>query len=220
MQPSYKSIEDGTKVKPRESMGLCVAILKLEEILRTRDMPHRNSILHNVRQALVLLLYSTFIFSVFVYLFVAREIFSDMIENIAYENIAYAITLTVLTSKMNVIMFRSDKVQHIVTTVQENFFIHGTELSIENRKIIKYGIKLLRKITIAYLTLQTSVWVVYLAGPQISFDVMLQTHNTTNISSETVVYERKLPLRIWIPLDVTRSPQFNKFHNHTELDGN
>ena len=59
------------------------------------------------------------------YLFVARGNFSDTIENIAY-----AITLTVLTLKMNVIMFRSDEVQHIVKTVQENFFIHGTELSI------------------------------------------------------------------------------------------
>jgi hypothetical protein len=49
---------------------------------------------------------------------------------------------------------------------------------------------------------------VYLVGPQILFDVMLQTHNTTNITSETVVYDRKLSIRIWILLDVTRSPQF------------
>jgi hypothetical protein len=67
--------------------------------------------------------------------------------------------------------------------------------------------------------LHTSVWVVYLAGQQIAFDVMLQTHNTTNISSETVVYDSKLPFRIRIPLDVTRSPQFKIAHTYIALTG-
>ena len=65
-----------------------------------------------------------------------------------------------------------------------------------------------RKIAIGYLTLQTIVWVVFLFGPLISFDVVLQTNNSTNISSETVVYDRKLPIPFWAPLDLTRSPQF------------
>ena len=146
MQPSYESTEDGTEVNPRESMELCVAVLKLGGLLRTRDMPHRDSILYNVRQALLLLLYYTYAFSIFVYLFVAWGNFSDMTETIAY-----TITMTVISLKMNVIMFRSDEVQHIVKTVQENFFIHGTELSIENRKIIKNAIKLARQFTVAYL---------------------------------------------------------------------
>ena len=59
----------------------------------------------------------------------------------------------------------------------------------------------------------------YLVGPQIFFDVMLQTHNTTNISSETVVYDRKLPVRFWTPLDVTRSPQFELAYTYTVLAG-
>ena len=203
MQPSYEFTEDGTEVKPRESMELCVAILKLGGLLRTGAMPHRYSILSNVRQALVLLLYYSFTLLIFVYLFVARGNFSDMIETIAY-----SISLTVIALKMNVIVFRGDEVQHIVKTVQENFFIHGTELSIENRKIIENVMKRTRKITIGYLTLQTIVWVVFLFGPLISFDVVLQTNNTTNINSETVVYDRKLPVQFWTMLDVTRSPQF------------
>jgi hypothetical protein len=201
-------------VKPRESMELCVAILKLGGLLRARDMPHRHSILYNVRQALVLLLYYTFTFSMFVYLFLVWGSFSDMIETIAY-----SITLTVLALKMNVIIFRSDEVQHIVKTVQENFFIHGTELSIENRKIIKNVMKLARKITIAYSTIQTTSWVVFLLGPLISFDVTLQTHNTTNISSKKLVYDRKLPIQLWIPLDVTRSPQFEIAYMYIMLMG-
>jgi len=212
MQPSYESTEDGTEVKPMESMELCVAILKLGGLLHTRDMPHRYSILYNVRQALVMLLCYSFTFSIFVYLFVARGNFSDMVETIAY-----TISLTVLALKMNVIVFRGDEFQHIVKTVQENFFIHGTELSIENRKIIKNAMKLARKITIAYLTMQAITWVVFFFGPLISFDVLLQTHNATNISSETVDNNRKLPVPFWTPLNVTRSPQFEIAYTYTVL---
>jgi hypothetical protein len=214
MQPAYESTEDGTEVNPRESMDLCVAILKLGGLLRTRDMPHRNSILYNVRQALLLLVYYIYAFLTFVYLFVAWGNFSDMIETIAY-----IITVTVVSLKMNVIMFRSDEVQHIIKTVQENFFIHGTELSIENRKIIQNVIKQARQFTVAYLTFQTTVSIVFLVSPLFTFDVMPQTHNATNIITKTVVYERKLPVRFWTPLDVTRSPQFEFVYTYTVLAG-
>jgi hypothetical protein len=147
-----------------------------------------------------------------VYLFVARGNFSDMVETIAY-----TITLTVFSLKMNVILFRGDEVEHIVKTIQENFFIHGTELSIENRKIIKNVMNLARKITVAYATFQTTALVVFLFGPLISFNVMIQTHNTTNNSSETVVYDRKLPIPFWTPFDVTRSPQFEIAYTYTVL---
>jgi hypothetical protein len=214
MQPSYESTEDGTEVNPRESMELCVAIMKLGGLLRTRDMPKRDSILYNVRQALILLVYYTYAFSIFVYLFVAWGSFSHMIETIAY-----IITLTVLSLKINLIIFRGDEVQHIVKTVQENFFFFFFELSIENSKIIKKTIKQARKITIAYSTLLIIVYFGFLAGPLINFDVMLQTHNTTNMSSETVVYDRKLPVRFWTPLDVTRSPQFEITYMYVALAG-
>jgi hypothetical protein len=214
MQFSYESTEDGTEMKPRESMELCVAILKLGGLFRTRDMPHRYSILYNVLQALILLLYYTFTLSLFVYLFVTWESFSDMIEAFAY-----SITLTVVGLKMNVIMFRSDEVEHIVKTVQENFFIHGTELSIENRKIIKNAMKLARKITITYVTLQSTVAVTFFLSPMFVFNVTLQTHNTTNISSETLVYNLKLPLQFWTPLDLTQIPQFGLAYTYWGLAG-
>ena len=214
MQPSHESTEDGTLVKPRESMELCVAILKLGGLLRTIDMSHRDSILYNVRQALVLLLYYTFTFSVFVKLFVVWGSFSDMIETIAY-----TISLTLIALKMNVIMFRSDEVRHILKTVQENFFIHGTELSTENRKIIKNAVKMARQLTVAYAAMQMTVAVLFLFGPLITFDVILQTHNTTNISSETVVYDRKLLIQFWTPLDVTQTPQFELVYTYWVLIG-
>jgi len=214
MQPSYESTEDETEVNPRESMELCVGVLKLGGLLRTRDIPNRDSILYNVRQAILLLLYYTYAFSIFVYLFVVWGNFSDMTETISY-----TITVTVITLKMKVIMFRSDEVQHIVKTVEENFFIHGTELSIENKKIIKNAIKLARQLTVAYATIQTTVTVVFLDGPLFTFHVMLQTHNTTNISSETAVYGRKLPVRIWTTLDVTRSPQFEVAYTYVVIAG-
>jgi hypothetical protein len=135
------------------------------------------------------------------------------------ETFAYSITLTVVGLKMNVIMFRSDEVQHIIKTVQENFFIHGTELSIENRKIIKNAMKLARKITIAYVTLQTTVAVLFFFSPLFSFNVTLQTHNTTNISSETLVYNLKLPLQYWTPLDLTQTPQFGIAYTYWALAG-
>jgi hypothetical protein len=214
MQSSYESTEDGTEVNPRESMELCVAIMKLGGLLRTRDMPHRESILYNVLKALLLLVNYTYAFSIFVYLFVAWESFSDMTETISY-----TITVTIITMKMNVIMFRSDEVQHIVKTVQENFYIHGPELSIENRKIIKNAIKLAKQLTVAYATFQTTVLVVFFGGPLFTYNVMLQTHNTTNITSETAVYDRKLPIRFWTPLDVTRSPQFEIAYTYAALAG-
>jgi hypothetical protein len=212
MQPSYESTEDGTEVNPRESMDLCVAILKFGGLLRTKDLPRTDSISYNVRQAILLLLHYSFSLSMFVYLFVAWGNFSDMIETISY-----TITVIVTSLKMNVIMFRNEEVQHIVKTVQENFFIHGTELSTENRKIIKYVIKQARQFTVAYLTLRTIVLVVFLASPVITFDAMLQTHNTTNISSETIVFDRKLPLRLWTPLDVTQSPHFEIAYTYVVL---
>ena len=214
MQASYESTEDGTEVKPRESMELCVAILKLGGLLRTREMPHRYSILHNALQALLLLVYYTFTLSMFVYLFVTWGSFSDMIETFAY-----TITLTVVGLKMNVIVFRSDEVEHIVKTVQENFFIHGTELSIENRKIIKNAMKLARKITIAYVTVQTTVAVMFFFSPLFIFNVTLQTHNTTNISSETLVYNLKLPIQFWTPLDLSQIPQFGIAYTYWALAG-
>jgi hypothetical protein len=195
-------------------MKLCVAILKLGGLLRTKDMTHRDSILHNVLKDLLLLVFYTYAFSTFVYLFVAWGNFSDMTETIAY-----IITAIVISLKTNVILFRSDEVQHIVKTVQENFFIHGTELSIENRKIIKNVIKQAKQFTVAYATFMTTSTVVFLVGPLITFDVMLQTHNATNFSSETVVYDRKLPVRFWTPLDVTRSPQFESAYTYTVLAG-
>jgi len=214
MQPSYESTEDGTEVNPRESMELCVAILKLGGLLRTRDMPHRDSILYNVRQAFLQLLHYTFAFSIFVYLFVAWGNFSDMIETIAY-----TITMAVISLKTNVILFRRDEVQHIVKTVQENFFIHGNELSIENRRIIKNIIKQARQFTVALATIQATSMFVMLVGPLFTLDVTLQTHNATNISSETVVNDRKLPVRFWTPLDVTRSPQFELAYTYSVLVG-
>jgi hypothetical protein len=214
MQPSYGSIEDCIEVKPRESMGLCVAILKIGGLLHTRDTSHRASILYNVRKTLALLVYYTFTFSVYVYLFVAWGSFNDMIETIAY-----SISLTVIALKIYVMVSRSDEVQHIVKTVQENFFIFGTELSTENRNIIKNTMKLARKITVAYATMQLSTIVVFMFGPLASFSVMLHTHNATNISSETLVYDRKLPLQFWIPLDVTRSPQFEIAYVYVVIAG-
>jgi uncharacterized LabA/DUF88 family protein len=53
----------------------------------------------------------------------------------------------------------------------------------------------------------------------ISFDITLQTHNTTTISSKTLVYDRKLPIRLWIPLNVTRSPQFEIVYTYIALIG-
>ena len=214
MQPSYGSIEDGTEVKPRESMKLCVAILKLGGLFRTKDMSQRDSILYSVLQALVLLLFCSITFSLYVYLFVTWGSFSDMIETISY-----TITMTVFALKMNVFMLRGDEVQLIVKMIQDNFFIHGTELSTENRKIIKHTMKLARKVTVAYATLQMTVGAVFIFGPLTSFDVVLQTHNTTNKSSESLVYDRNLPIQLWIPLDITRSPQFEIAYTYVALAG-
>jgi hypothetical protein len=212
MQPSYGSTEYGTELKPRESMRLCVEILKIGGLLHTRNMSHRDTILYNVRKTLVLLVYYSLTISVYVYLFVAWGSFNDMIESVSY-----SISLTVIALKMYVIMFRSDEVQHVVKTVQENFFIHGTELSTENRNIIKNTMKLAKKITVAYATMQASATAVFLFGPLTSFSVMLQTHNATNISSATSVYDRKLPLQLWFPLDLTRSPRFEIAYTYLVL---
>jgi predicted RNA methylase len=112
-------------------------------------------------------------------------------------------------------MFRSEEVQHTFKTVQDNIFIHGTELSIENRRIINNAINLARKITIVYATFQTIAAFVFLVDPMFTFEVMLQRHNATNISSERVVYNRTLPVRFWTTLDLTRSKQFEFTHLYT-----
>jgi hypothetical protein len=135
------------------------------------------------------------------------------------ETVAYTITLTILALKIRVIMFRADEIQHVVRMAQENFFIHGTELSTENRKIIKNTMKLARKITVAYATMTAFAWVMFLLSPLASFDAMPQTQNTTNISSDPPVHDLKLPIQCWTPLDVTRSPQYEIVYMYVAVTG-
>jgi hypothetical protein len=126
-----------------------------------------------------------------------------------FETIAYSISMTVISLKFHVLLFRSEEVSHIVQAVQDNFIIHKTELSTENRQIIRNTINLARKITLAYGTMQTSSMCIYIIlGPLISFALQPHNQNATNISSDTSISDRKLPFQIWFPVDVTESPRF------------
>lgn len=204
MQTPGWSVEADREVKPWESMRLCVAILKIGGLWHTRDMTHRGAILYNVLKTFVLLVFSSIALSVYVYLFVEWGSFIDMLETYAY-----SISCTVYFLKFYVILFRNVEVQHITNTVQENFVIHGKELSTENRTIIKKTIKFARKITIAYGTMNIASLTIYtILGPLISASVPFQTQNEANNSSEIHVSNRKLPFEIWFPVDVTQSPRF------------
>lgn len=190
--------------KPRQSMGLCVSILKIGGLWHTRDMTHRNAILYNILKTFVVIVFCTITLEVYLYLLLMWGSFEDM-----FETIAYCITMTVLALKFHVMLFRSEEVNHIVQTIQENFIIHGSELSTENRQIIRNTIKLARKVVIAYATMQTSSLATYtILGPLISFSVPLQTQNATNISYETRISDRKLPFELWFPVDVSQYPRF------------
>jgi hypothetical protein len=167
-------------------------------------MTHRAAILYNVLKTFVLLVFSSIALSVYVYLFVAWGSFIDMLETYAY-----CISMTVYFFKFYVILFRNDEVQHIINTVQKNFIIHGSDLSTENRNIIKNTMKFARNITIAYGTMNISSLIIYtILGPLISVSVPFQTQNAANISSESHVSNRKLPFETWFPVDVTQSPRF------------
>lgn len=204
MQTSDGSVEADREVKPWESMRLCVAILKIGGLWHTRDMTHRRAILYNVLKTFVLLAFSSIALSVYAYLFAEGGSFIDMLETYAY-----SISCTVYFLKYYVILFRNVEVQHITNTVQENFVIHGKELSTENRTIIKNAIKFARKITIAYATMNIASLIIYtILGPLISASVPFQTQNEANISSGIHVSNRKLPFEIWFPVDVTQSPRF------------
>jgi hypothetical protein len=204
MKSSGGSIEAGLEVKPWESMGLCVALLKIGGLWHTRDMTHRGAILYNVLKTFVVLVFSAITLSIYVHLFVAWGSFNDMLETIAY-----CISLVVYSLKYHVMLFRNDEVQQITNTVQENFIIHGSALSTENRNVIKNTIKLARKIAIFYATMYTFSLVIYtILGPLVSASVPFQTQNATNISSESRASNRKLPFETWFPMDVTQSPRF------------
>jgi hypothetical protein len=204
MQTSGGSVEADREVKPRESMWLCVAILKIGGLWHTGDMSRRGAILYNVLKTFVVLVFSAIALSIYVYLFVAWGSFVDMLETYAY-----CISFTLYFLKFYVILFRSDEVQHIINTAQENFIIHGSELSTENRNIIKNTMKFARKITIAYATMNISSLIIYtILGPLISVHVPFQTQNAANISFESHASNRKLPFETWFPVDVTKSPRF------------
>jgi hypothetical protein len=204
MQTSGGSVRYDVEVKPRESMRLCVAILKLGGLWHTRDMTHRGAILYNVFKTFTVLVFSAVSSSLYIYLFVAWTSFIDMLETVAY-----CISMIVYALKFYVILFRHDEVQHITNTVQENFIIHGSELSTENRNIIKNTVKSARRVTIAYATMNISSLIIYtILGPLISAKVPFHTQNATNISSESHVSNRKLPFETWFPVDVTHSPRF------------
>jgi hypothetical protein len=200
---------------PRESMRLCVAILKIGGLWHTRDMSRRDAILYNVLKTFVVTVFCVITSQVYVYLFVIWGRFEDMLETIAY-----CITMTVFTLKLHVMLSRKDEVQHIIKTAQENFIIHGTELSTENRKIIKNTIKRARNIAIAYATMQTSSLALYIIfGPLISSGIPHDTQNTTDISSGTHTPHRKLPFEIWFPVDVTKSPRFEIAYIYLSITG-
>jgi hypothetical protein len=204
MQACKISAEADRELKPRESMRMCVAILKIGGLWHTRDMTHSGAILYNVLKTFALLMFSANTVAIYMYLFVAWGSFVDMLETYAY-----CITLIVYSFKFYVILFRTDEVQHIIDTVKENFFIHGSELSTENRNIIKNTIKFARKITVTYATINICLVIIYtLLGPLISVSVPFQTRNAANISSEGHVSKRKFPFETWFPVDVTQSPRF------------
>ena len=136
------------------------------------------------------------------------------------ETIAYSITLTVLAMKMNVIIFRSDEVQRIVKTVQENFFIHGTELSIENRKIIKDVMKLGRQLTVAYATLQTTVSFVFLFSPRCLPSMYYFRHTIQQtLALKRLFMPRSCLFKFWTPLDLTQTPQFGMVYTYWAVTG-
>jgi hypothetical protein len=195
---------DATLVKPRESMNMCVAILKIGGLWHTRNMTHRGAILYNVLKVFVVLVFCAITSSVYVHMFVAWGSFIDMLETIAY-----CISMTVYSLKFHVILFRSDDVRHITNAVQENFTIHGSELSTENKNIIKNAIQLARKISIAYASMYTVSLIIYtILGPLISANMPFHTQSTGNDSNEIHVPNRKLPFDTWFPVDVSESPRF------------
>jgi hypothetical protein len=204
MQASGRPVEAGVDVKPRESMWLSVAILKMGGLWNTRDMTQRGAFLYTALKTLVVLVFCVITLSVYVYVIVAWSGFTDMLDSIAY-----CISMAVYCLKFRVIIFRSDEVQHITDAVQENFIIHSRELSTENRNIIKNAIKLARKITFVYATMYASSLVIYtILGPLISASVPFQTEYAGNDSSRPNVSNLTLPFNIWFPVDVTGSPRF------------
>jgi hypothetical protein len=203
------------EAKPRESMGLCVAMLRIGGLWHTRDMSHGNAILYNMWKTLTVGAFCVLTLQVYLYLLIMWGTSEDM-----FETIAYSITMTVFVLKIRLMLFKKEDVNDIVQTVQENFIIHGNELSTENTQIIKNTIKLGRKVTIAYaVMLTTSIALFILPAPLISLEVPLQMLNTANISSEARISDRRLPFVVWFPVNVTQSPMFETAYIYLSTAG-
>lgn len=201
--------------KPMESMGLCVAVLKIGGLWHTRDMTQRNAILYNMLRTFVVIVLGAVTLQVYLYLFIMWGSLEDM-----FQTTAYSISLTVLSLKYHVMLFRNEEVDNIIQTVQKNFIIHGTELSTENRQIIKNTIKLAKRVAVAYATMQTFALITYtIIGPLTSFGVPLHTENATNISYESRISDRKLSMEMWVPIDISQSPQFEIAYIYVSVTG-
>ena len=119
-----------------------------------------------------------------------------------------SIFLTQVRSGMKIMTFviYRKEIQKLIRAVYENFYIHGTELTAHESRIIRETIKYARKISIGYVTLYCMTALSMILQPLTSVQRDKANEDTLNRTREA---HRNLPFNSWYPnWDKTKSPEY------------
>ncbi|XP_069690278.1 uncharacterized protein [Periplaneta americana] len=133
------------------------------------------------------------------------------------ETIAVSISHVILCLKLYVLDFRTGEVQTIVNAIKGNFFIHGDELSTENRLVIKKVLRHAKIITMSYFAVGATASVMYhLMSP-----IVTRMHDEAEQREHNATHETEviLPQKIWFPFDESQSPIYEIVYVYTALIG-
>ncbi|PSN35479.1 Odorant receptor 50d [Blattella germanica] len=128
------------------------------------------------------------------------ELFANNTLEETMEILILWITSIHLLAKLLIFHFNKQQIEILFETVKNNFSVHKHYLTTENRKIILSTMQMSRKINIFYAVLLNLGMTFY-----VDFVPLVTSVTYTN---GTTIMERKLPFKVWVPLDITTSAYY------------
>lgn len=192
-------VQNGAELK--DCIKLPLMFLEIAGLWSTRQKNYIFRISYNIYVILMIFLHCSSLFGQSMNAFFTQI----AIEN-KMESIIIWITEIIALCKMQVFLFNKEKVQYLITAVQENFYKDKTNISAENRKIIQSTLKFTKKLNIFYAMLVNFGMLFYVdVAPFMIGNSVIEVNNGKNIS---LTSERTLPYNVWVPIDVETSKYY------------
>ncbi|KAJ4451014.1 hypothetical protein ANN_02450 [Periplaneta americana] len=193
-----------TTVKARECMSLVVIMLTLASFwnINSSSVIKNNS--YKVYKVFVHFCIISYIIANTMRVIVDRDKFDEIIECIIV-----TIAMIVFIPKYYTVVVDTKAVQSLVSSIQENFFIHREHFTTENKSIIISTLKLAKIISILYICLLNSCFVLYAEiVPLVTYLTSLEQSTNTFDNITTSDFVRNLQINIWLPYDHSPTPAF------------